>query len=56
VGLQSFKTLCSGIRAGRPIGSSAVCESGACVGHRVIMDVVYNHFGPGDLDLSCFDG
>lgn len=25
-------------------------------GIAVIMDVVYNHFGPGDLDLWCFDG
>jgi 1,4-alpha-glucan branching enzyme len=41
---------------GGPQGLQRFVKAAHALGIAVIMDVVYNHFGPGDLDLWCFDG
>jgi 1,4-alpha-glucan branching enzyme len=41
---------------GGPQGLQRFVKAAHAVGIAVIMDVVYNHFGPGDLDLWRFDG
>jgi len=41
---------------GGPQGLQRFVKAAHAQGIAVIMDVVYNHFGPGDLDLWCFDG
>ena len=41
---------------GGPQGLQRFVKAAHVHGLAVIMDVVYNHFGPGDLDLWCFDG
>lgn len=41
---------------GGPQGLHAMVKAAHQHGMAVIMDVVYNHFGPGDLDLWRFDG
>ena len=41
---------------GGPQGLQRFVKAAHSLGIAVIMDVVYNHFGPGDLDLWCFDG
>jgi 1,4-alpha-glucan branching enzyme len=41
---------------GGPEGLQRFVKAAHALGVAVIMDVVYNHFGPGDLDLWCFDG
>jgi 1,4-alpha-glucan branching enzyme len=41
---------------GGPQGLQRFVKAAHALGISVIMDVVYNHFGPGDLDLWRFDG
>lgn len=41
---------------GGPQGLHRFVNAAHAHGIAVIMDVVYNHFGPNDLDLWCFDG
>jgi 1,4-alpha-glucan branching enzyme len=41
---------------GGPQGLQRFVKAAHALGIAVIMDVVYNHFGPGDLDLWRFDG
>lgn len=41
---------------GGPQGLQRLVKAAHALGIAVIMDVVYNHFGPGDLDLWQFDG
>jgi 1,4-alpha-glucan branching enzyme len=41
---------------GGPEGLRAFVEAAHAAGIAVILDVVYNHFGPSDLDLWQFDG
>ncbi len=41
---------------GGPQGLYKFVKSAHAHGIAVILDVVYNHFGPGDNDLWCFDG
>ena len=41
---------------GGPQGHFSVRKAAHAHGIAVILDVVYNHFGPGDLDLWRFDG
>ncbi len=41
---------------GGPQGLYKFVKAAHAQGIAVILDVVYNHFGPGDLDLWCFDG
>ena len=41
---------------GGPQGLHRFVKAAHALGIAVIMDVVYNHFGPGDLDLWRFDG
>ena len=41
---------------GGPDGLQAFVEAAHAAGIAVILDVVYNHFGPSDLDLWQFDG
>src|SRR5215475_2697413 len=41
---------------GGPQGLYRFVKAAHALGIAVIMDVVYNHFGPGDLDLWRFDG
>lgn len=41
---------------GGPQGLQRLVKAAHAHGIAVIMDVVYNHFGPGDLDLWQFDG
>lgn len=41
---------------GGPAGLQRFVKAAHARGIAVIMDVVYNHFGPGDLDLWRFDG
>ena len=41
---------------GGPEGLRAFIEAAHKTGIAVILDVVYNHFGPSDLDLWQFDG
>jgi 1,4-alpha-glucan branching enzyme len=41
---------------GGPQGLQRFVKASHALGIAVIMDVVYNHFGPGDLDLWQFDG
>ena len=41
---------------GGPEGFKAFIEAAHRSGIAVILDVVYNHFGPSDLDLWQFDG
>jgi 1,4-alpha-glucan branching enzyme len=41
---------------GGPNGFRALVDAANQLGMAVILDVVYNHFGPGDLDLWNFDG
>jgi 1,4-alpha-glucan branching enzyme len=41
---------------GGPQGLQRFVKAAHALGIVVIMDVVYNHFGPGDLDLWRFDG
>lgn len=41
---------------GGPRGLQALVKAAHQQGLAVILDVVYNHFGPGDLDLWQFDG
>ena len=41
---------------GGPQGLYRFIKAAHAEGIAVMLDVVYNHFGPGDLDLWCFDG
>jgi 1,4-alpha-glucan branching enzyme len=41
---------------GGPQGLQRFVKAAHAHGIAIIMDVVYNHFGPGDLDLWRFDG
>ena len=41
---------------GGPVGFKELVKAAHQHGIAVVMDVVYNHFGPGDLDLWQFDG
>src|SRR5260370_39428672 len=41
---------------GGPQGLQRFVKAAHALGIAVILDVVYNHFGPGDLDLWRFDG
>ncbi|MDO7875675.1 alpha-amylase family glycosyl hydrolase [Hymenobacter sp. ASUV-10] len=41
---------------GGPIGFKQLVKEAHRQGIAVVLDVVYNHFGPGDLDLWQFDG
>jgi 1,4-alpha-glucan branching enzyme len=41
---------------GGPVGFKRFVKAAHQAGLGVILDVVYNHFGPGDLDLWQFDG
>lgn len=41
---------------GGPQGLQGFVKAAHALGIAIIMDVVYNHFGPGDLDLWRFDG
>ncbi len=41
---------------GGPQGLHRLIKAAHAQGIAVIIDVVYNHFGPSDLDLWCFDG
>ncbi len=41
---------------GGPQGLQRFVKAAHALGIAIIMDVVYNHFGPGDLDLWRFDG